>query len=88
MKINIQTKYKEAKYIYACGDLGLATALLCLDHELITLEKKDSKKFIFLFRRKEDTEEIENKYFSNKLEVKARDFWDHSRALKSKLYSA
>ncbi|MEI6352768.1 MAG: DUF5659 domain-containing protein [Candidatus Nomurabacteria bacterium] len=86
--MQINNKYKDAKYIHYVTDLGLAIALLCLDHELITLEKKDSKKSIFLFRKREDTEKIENKYFSNKLEVKARDFWDHSRALKSKLYSA
>lgn len=86
--INKTNKYKEAKYIHYVTDLGLATALLCLDHELITLERKDSKKSVFLFRKRNDTEEIENNYFSNKLEVKARDFWDHSRALKSKLYSA
>lgn len=86
--INKSNKYKEAKYIHYVTDLGLASSLLCLNHELITLERKNSKKSVFLFRKREDTEEIENKYFSNRLEVKARDFWDHSRALKSKLYSA
>lgn len=86
--INKSNKYKEAKYIYPVSDLGLAIALLTFQHELIALQKKDEKKSIFLFRRREDTKRIEDKYLSNNLKVDARKYWDNSRALKSKLYSA
>ena len=79
--------FKDPDLVFTTYDIGVSTALLCEGFELITLEKTNPKKALFVFRREEGIEEIANKYFSNKLEVKARSFFDHLKALKNKLYS-
>ena len=73
--------------VFTTYDIGVSTALLCADFELLSVEKNNPKKALFVFRRKVGIEEIANKYFSDRLEVKARSFFDHLKALKNKLYS-
>lgn len=73
--------------IFTTYDLGLSTALLCKDFELLSVDKIDPKKALFIFKKESDIEEVANKYFSDRLEVKARSFFDHLKALKNKLYS-
>lgn len=68
-------------------DLGVSAALLCADFELLTVDKDKPEKALFIFRRETKIEEIANSYFSNKLNVKARSYFDHLKALKNKLYS-
>jgi len=73
-------------FVFTTYDLGCSTALLCADFELLTVKKSNPKKALFVFRRKVGIEEIANKYFADKLEVKARSFFDNLKALKNKLY--
>lgn len=70
-------------------DLGVSTALLCAGFELLKIDKgADARKSLFVFKREEGIEDIADRYFSDRLEVKARSFFDHLKALKNKLYSA
>lgn len=73
--------------VFTTYDLGCSTALLCADFELLTVEKNDPRKALFVFRKQGVIEETANKYFADKLEVKARSYFDHLKALKNKLYS-
>ena len=73
--------------VFTTYDLGCSTALLCADFELITVEKSNPRKALFVFKKESGIEETANKYFSDRLNVKARSFFDHLKALKNKLYS-
>ena len=73
--------------VFTTYDLGVSAALLCAGHELLMVERDNPKKALFVFRREVGIEEITDKYFSDRLEVKARSFFDHLKALKNKLYS-
>ncbi|MEI7777760.1 MAG: DUF5659 domain-containing protein [bacterium] len=73
--------------VFTTYDLGCSTALLCADFELLTIEKTDPKKALFVFRKQDGIEETANKYYANSLEVKARSYFDYLKALKNRLYS-
>ena len=77
----------ESPGYFSTYDLGVSTALLCLGFELLSVTKDNPKKALFIFERQEGVEDITNQYFSDKLTVKARSYFDHLKALKNKLYS-
>jgi len=72
--------------VFTTYDLGCSTSLVCADFELLMIEKTDPRKALFVFRKQSGIEETTNKYFANKLEVKARSYFDNLKALKNKLY--
>lgn len=75
--------------VYKTYDLGVSAALLCEDFELFSVDKENPRKAQFVFKgdKGEDIEEIANHYFSDRLDVRARSYFDHLKALKNKLYS-
>ncbi len=73
--------------VFSTYDLGVSTALLCSGFELLSVEKENPRKALFVFKKKKNIEVIANKYFTDQLEVKARSFFDHLKALKNRLYS-
>jgi hypothetical protein len=73
--------------VFTTYDLGVSTALLCADFELLSVDKADPRKALFIFKKEDGIEDIADRYFSDRLEVKARSFFDHLKALKNKLYS-
>lgn len=73
--------------VFTTYDLGVSTALLCAGFELLSVAKSNPKKALFIFKRENRIEDIVDRYFSDRLEVKARSFFDHLKALKNKLYS-
>ena len=72
--------------VFTTYDIGVSTALLCAGFELLSVEKSNPRKALFMFRRQAGIEETANKYFADRLEVKARSFFDNLKALKNKLY--
>lgn len=72
--------------VFTTYDLGCSTALLCANFELLTIRKNDPRKALFVFRKQNGIEETANKYFADKLEVKARSYFDNLKAIKNKLY--
>jgi len=72
--------------VFTTYDLGCSTALLCAGFELVTVEKSNPRKALFVFKKKRGIEEIANNYFSDCLSVKARSYFDNLKALKNKLY--
>lgn len=77
----------EIAFEYRTHDLGNASALLCSGFELLSLDKENPRKALFVFKKENDIEEIANLYFSDRLDVRARSFFDSLKALKNKLYS-
>ena len=73
--------------IFTTYDLGVSTALLCAGFELLGLNKENPRKALFIFRKDKGIEDAADQYFSDRLDVKARSFFDHLKALKNKLYS-
>lgn len=73
--------------VFTTYDLGVSAALLCENFELSSINKDNPRKALFIFKKTKGIEEAANKYFYDKLEIKARSFFDHLKALKSQLYS-
>lgn len=74
--------------VFTTYDLGVSTALLCAGFQLLSVDKNDNpRKALFIFQKVDGIEDVADRYFSDRLEVKARSFFDHLKALKNKLYS-
>ncbi len=79
--------FGDSSLVFTTYDLGVSAALLCLDYELVRLDRENPRKALFVFKKGPRIEEYANKYFTDQLEVKARSFFDSIKALKNKLYS-
>ena len=73
--------------VFTTYDLGVSTALLCAGFQLLSVDKMNPRKALFVFKKKDGIEDVADRYFSDRLDVKARSFFDHLKALKNKLYS-
>jgi len=78
---------EDSSVVFTTYDLGVSTALLCAGFELLSVDKENSKKALFIFKKEDGIEGVANLYWSDRLEVKARSYFDHFKALKNKLYS-
>ena len=83
---NNKTK-KPSFEIFSTYDLGVSSALLCAGFELVSVEKDNPRKALFVFKKGVGIEETANSYCADKLELRARSFFDAIKALKNKLYS-
>lgn len=84
---NTKVPLNDPAFVFTNYDIGLSAALLCAGFELLAVEKSNPRKALFMFRRKANIEDAANGYFTDKLKVKARSFFDHLKALKNQLYS-
>lgn len=73
---------------YLTYDLGCSSALVNSGFELISLDKSNPKKVQFIFQRKDGLEKIVDDYFANRLELKARGFFDDIKSIKNRIYSS
>ncbi len=73
--------------VFTTYDLGVACALLCLGFKLLELDKANPRKALFVFEKEGGIEDFANDYLTNKLDVKARSFFDQIKAVKNSLYS-
>ncbi|MCF7844040.1 DUF5659 domain-containing protein [Candidatus Gracilibacteria bacterium] len=83
----VSSTLKDADSLFTTYNIAISTALLCAGFELLTVDKKNPKRVQFIFKKKRGIESVADQYLSNKLEVKARSFFDQLKALKNKLYS-
>lgn len=77
----------EGDEIFATYDLGLASALITADFDLLTLDKSNLRKVRFIFGRKAGIEKAVNDYWADELKVKGRSYFDNLKMLKNRLYS-
>jgi len=68
-------------------DLGLASALVSIDYELVGLDKTNSKKVQFIFKRAESIDLAINNYWQDNLKINARTLFDNVKMLKNRIYS-
>lgn len=82
------TTLSDPSAVFTTYDLGVSTALWCAGFNLLSVDKENPKKALFIFQKTDNIEKVVDLYFSDRLEVKARSYFDHLKALKNKLYSA
>jgi len=68
-------------------DLGASAALICSGFELLDVDKTNRRKALFVFRRNDGIEDLVDRYWSDRLVVKARAYFDTIKMLKNRLYS-
>lgn len=68
-------------------DLGAAASLVSAGFELVLLDKTNPRKVQFVFRREIGIEKVVDNYWTDRLEVKARAFFDNVKMLKNRIYS-
>lgn len=68
-------------------DLGAAASLVSAGFELVSLEKSNPKKMRFVFRREIGIEKVVDDYWADRLEIKARTFFDNIKMLKNRIFS-
>ena len=76
--------YRSYVYTY---DLGAAAALISAGFQLVLLDKTNPRKVQFAFLREAGIERVVDDYWADRLEVKARSFFDNLKMLKNRLYS-
>jgi len=74
------------KYLYTF-DLGAAASLVSAGFELVLLDKTNPRKVQFAFLRAAGIEKVVDEYWADRLEIKARSFFDNIKMLKNRLYS-
>jgi len=72
---------------FSTFDLGCSAALISVGFELISLNKQNPRKVLFIFAKKDGIEKVVNDYFSGKLKVSARALFDTTKMLKNRIYS-
>jgi len=73
--------------VWTTYDLGVSAALLCAGFELLSLNKNNPRKVLFIFRRKNNIDETANAYFADQLKLNVRSYFDQLKALKNRIYS-
>ena len=58
-----------------------------MGYELLSLDRANPRKVLFVFRRTDKVDDIANAYLVDRLELNARAFFDQLKALKNRLYS-
>jgi hypothetical protein len=79
-------KLPSEQFQYYTHDLGCATALISAGFVLVSLDKEDPRKVGFIFRSDAKLSKAVEGYFSDKLIVNARTFFDNLRMLKNRIY--
>lgn len=72
---------------WATFDLGCAAALISADFRPVSLDKTNPAKVQFIFLREIGIEKVVDDYWADRLEVKARTFFDNVKMLKNRIYS-
>lgn len=93
---NIANGHRELEYIplyddtnfFTTYDLGATAALICSGYELMAVDKRNPSKALFVFRWDDGINETVDDYWADRLEVKARRYFDSLKAVKNKLYSS
>ena len=72
---------------YKTFDLSCAAALISAGFELVSLNKENPRKVQFIFHQEDGIDKIIDDYWTDKLQVNARTFFDNIKMLKNYIYS-
>jgi hypothetical protein len=78
---------EDNSYFFRSFDLGLSAALISVGFSLVSLDRENLRKTQFVFRRGDGMDEVVDAYWADRLEVKARAYFDSIKMLKNRLYS-
>lgn len=79
--------YVPLEKVYTSYDLGCSAALVTAGFVLDTLDKTNPRKVQFIFYREAGVKKVVDEYWADRLEVKARAFFDNIKMLKNRIYS-
>jgi hypothetical protein len=69
-------------------DMGLAVGLVSKGYELLELESKSySKRVTFRFQQETSIDQAAQDYWSGRMQVDAKTYWNEMKNLKTRLYS-
>jgi hypothetical protein len=69
-------------------DMGLAVGLISKGYELLELESSGySKRITFRFQQEKSIDEAAQDYWSGRMQVDAKTYWNEMKNLKTRLYS-
>lgn len=71
---------------YQTSDLALAS-FLTLHYPIDSIEKSNSKKMFFYFKREEHLDDLLQLYFSKQTKVEPQDYFNAIREVKNRLYN-
>ena len=69
-------------------DIGLVAYLLCLDFELVGLDKAMRNKVLFILKKKSDIDAEIKKYWGFKSAVDAQTYFNQIKRLKNQIFSS
>jgi hypothetical protein len=72
---------------FSTFDLGCCASLISIGHKLISLDKDNPKKVLFIFTRNSELDNAVNAYWSGQLQVDARALFDNIKMIKNRIYS-
>ena len=79
------TQILEEKDFYRTADLSLA-AVICLFHPLEAIERKNSRKAYFLFKRSGELDTLIEVYWRGESRVEPQAYFNALRVIKTRLY--
>jgi hypothetical protein len=77
----------ETKNEYLTYDLGCSAALITAEFKLLELDRTNYRRIGFIFEYSYELEEAISNYWSNKLPVDARRYFENTKMLKTRIYS-
>ncbi len=86
-KAEVHSPFEDNTNFFRSFDLGLSAALISVGFSLVSLDREDFRKVQFVFRRGDGMDDVIDAYWANRLEVKARTYFDTLKMLKNRLYS-
>lgn len=72
---------------YYSFDLGISAALISAGFKLVALDKQNPRKVQFVFARDEGIDGVIDDYWADRLEIKARTYFENVKMIKNRLYS-
>lgn len=72
---------------FSTFDLAASAALISKGFELISLDKSNPRKVLFIFRNQHGIKKVVEDYWADHLEVRSRTFFDNIKMLKNRIYS-
>ena len=69
-------------------DIGLTAALFTAEFQIYSIDKGNPKKATFIFKKDRDLEKFIERYWSDKLPVNARTYFNNLKMLKNRIYSS
>ena len=76
----------DSSRVFSTYDLGVAAALLSFGFEMLPLNRGDPRRTLFVFKQTGNIEEVANFYFANRLDIKARAYFDSLKAIKNMIH--